>query len=155
MCDLFVTTRNWKIKEFKKKIKIKVYFTLKPFQANVSFLYNLKTSENQRFSDVFRGYRNRILAWNGLKKKNTRNAPQIIQKISKLWTEKNDRHVNIITRYKARDNDIDRNQKAQSKPIFTIFETQGSIEVAEKDDLVINEIDKGGGSCNTRCVGLR
>ena len=78
------------------------------------------------------------------KEKNTRNAPQIIQKISKLWTEKNDRHINIITRYKARDNDIDRNQKAQSKPIFTIFETQGSIEVAEKDDLVINKIDKGG-----------
>ena len=26
-----------------------------PFQANVSFLYPLKKSEKQRFSDVFRG----------------------------------------------------------------------------------------------------
>ena len=32
------------------------------FQANALFLYPLKTSENQRFSDVFRGYRNRTLA---------------------------------------------------------------------------------------------
>ena len=30
------------------------------------FLYPLKTSENQRFSDVFRGYKKRSVAWNGL-----------------------------------------------------------------------------------------
>ena len=29
------------------------------------FLYPLKTSENQRFSDFFRGYRERSGAWNG------------------------------------------------------------------------------------------
>ena len=34
--------------------------------SNVPFLYPLKTSENQRFSDVFRGYRNRTLDWIGL-----------------------------------------------------------------------------------------
>ena len=39
---------------------------LNPFQANVPFLYHLKTSENQRFSDVFREYRKGTLAWNGL-----------------------------------------------------------------------------------------
>ena len=32
------------------------------FQANVPFLYPMKTSEKQRFSDVFRGYRKVILA---------------------------------------------------------------------------------------------
>ena len=30
------------------------------------FLYSLKTSENQRFSDVFRWYRKRPVAWNRL-----------------------------------------------------------------------------------------
>ena len=33
-----------------------------PFQVNVLFLYPLKTSKNQRFPDVFRGYRKGILA---------------------------------------------------------------------------------------------
>ena len=30
------------------------------------FLHHLKISENQRFSDVFRGYRKRLVAWNEL-----------------------------------------------------------------------------------------
>ena len=34
---------------------------INPFHANVPFLYPLKTSENQRFSDVFGGYRNGTL----------------------------------------------------------------------------------------------
>ena len=38
--------------------------SINPLEANVPFLYPLKTSENQRFSDVFRGYRN--VAYNGL-----------------------------------------------------------------------------------------
>ena len=33
-----------------------------PSYANVPFLYPLKMSENQRFSDVFRGDRNKALA---------------------------------------------------------------------------------------------
>ena len=37
------------------------------FQANVPYLYPLKTSGNHRFSDVPKGYRNGTLAWNGLK----------------------------------------------------------------------------------------
>ena len=36
-----------------------------PFQANVSFLHPLKT-DNQRFFDVFRGYRKRPVAQNRL-----------------------------------------------------------------------------------------
>ena len=32
-----------------------------PFYHNVSFLYLLKTSENQSFSDIFRGYKNGTL----------------------------------------------------------------------------------------------
>ena len=41
-------------------------FLLNPFYATDLFQYSLKTSENQRFSDVFRGYRKRPVAWNGL-----------------------------------------------------------------------------------------
>ena len=41
-------------------------FKVKPFQLNCPFLYPLKTSENERFSDVFRGYRNGTLHKNGL-----------------------------------------------------------------------------------------
>ena len=37
-----------------------------PFPANVPFLYPLKTSENQRLSDVFRGYRNETFVRRGL-----------------------------------------------------------------------------------------
>ena len=39
---------------------------LNPFPANVPYLYPLKTSENQRVSDIFRGCRKGTLAWNGL-----------------------------------------------------------------------------------------
>ena len=40
-------------------ISLESYFCgINPFYANVPFLYSLKTSENQRFSDVFRGYGN-------------------------------------------------------------------------------------------------
>ena len=34
---------------------------INPFYSSVTFLYPLKTSENQKFSDVFRGYRNATL----------------------------------------------------------------------------------------------
>ena len=34
--------------------------SVNPFWSNVTFLYSLKTSENHRFSDVFRGYRNDV-----------------------------------------------------------------------------------------------
>ena len=37
-----------------------------PFHATDLFWYLLKTSENQRFPDVFRGYQRRPVAWNGL-----------------------------------------------------------------------------------------
>ena len=36
------------------------------FHATGLFLYPLKTSENLWFSDVFEGYRKRLVAWNGL-----------------------------------------------------------------------------------------
>ena len=45
---------------------------LSSFDSSIScrdlFLYSLKTSENLWFSDVFRGYRKRSVAWNELKK---------------------------------------------------------------------------------------
>ena len=37
-----------------------------PYPPNVTFLHPLKTSENLRFSDVFRGYRNVTLGEYGL-----------------------------------------------------------------------------------------
>ena len=37
-----------------------------PFSTNVPLLYSLKTSENGRLSDVFRGYRSGTLVENGL-----------------------------------------------------------------------------------------
>ena len=36
-----------------------------PFYTTGIFLYPLKTLENERFSDVFRGYRKKPVAWNG------------------------------------------------------------------------------------------
>ena len=39
---------------------------MNPVPATGLFLYTLKTSENQRFSDVFRDYRKRPVARNGL-----------------------------------------------------------------------------------------
>ena len=42
--------------------------SVNPFHATGLFLYTLKTSENQMFTDVFRGYRKRPVAWNGLMK---------------------------------------------------------------------------------------
>ena len=45
-----------------------IYILLHLFHTIDLFLYLLKTSENQRFSDVFRRYKKRPVAWNRLKK---------------------------------------------------------------------------------------
>ena len=39
---------------------------INPFHAANLFWYPLKISENQRFSDIFRGYQKRSVAWNEL-----------------------------------------------------------------------------------------
>ena len=39
---------------------------LNPFHATDLFWYPLKTSETQRFSDVFRGYQKSSVTWNGV-----------------------------------------------------------------------------------------
>ena len=51
-----------------KKQKIDSCFLcfFKPFLANVSILYPLKTPENLWFSGIFRGYKMGLLARNGL-----------------------------------------------------------------------------------------
>ena len=46
-----------------KSVSIKVF---NPFHATDLFWCPLKTSENLWFSDVFRGYQKRSVAWNGL-----------------------------------------------------------------------------------------
>ena len=50
------------------QFKIKFKHRINSFQANFSFLYLQKMSENRRFSDVFREHRKETLArsWNGL-----------------------------------------------------------------------------------------
>ena len=47
------------------------YCYLNPYSTNVPLLYPLKISKNRRFSDVFRGCRNRTLLKIGLNKFNT------------------------------------------------------------------------------------
>ena len=50
-----------------------------PFEPNAPFLYPQRSSENQRFSNVFKGYGNVTLDLNGLKD---------IQTDTKSYTEK-------------------------------------------------------------------
>ena len=38
-------------------MKYDLFSFVNPFQANGLFLYTMKTSKTQRFSDVFRGYK--------------------------------------------------------------------------------------------------
>ena len=52
-----------------------------PFHATDLFWYLLKTSENQRFSDIFRRYQKRSVVWNGL----TVFQPLRIFKIRCIW----------------------------------------------------------------------
>ena len=49
-----------------KSVKRYITIRVNPFHDTGVFLYPMKTSENQRFSDVFRGYRKRLVAWNRL-----------------------------------------------------------------------------------------
>ena len=49
-----------------KHLSLPLLMLLSPFHANVSFLYPLKKAENQRFFDVFRGYKNGTLKRKGL-----------------------------------------------------------------------------------------
>ena len=46
--------------------------SVNPYSPNFTFLYPLKTSENRRFSDVFRGYSNVALGEYGLSAKPTK-----------------------------------------------------------------------------------
>ena len=50
-----------------EKVKFRKYNSLSTFLPNVSVLNNLKTSENKRFADVFRGYEKGIYRRNGFK----------------------------------------------------------------------------------------
>ena len=47
---------------------LKINIQINPFQLKVPYLHPLKKSENQYFSDVFRGYRNGALGVNQLKR---------------------------------------------------------------------------------------
>ena len=59
---------TWFNSKYKQHWKIKQIFLshFNPYSPNVTFLYPLKMSENRRFSDVFRVYRNVTLGEYGL-----------------------------------------------------------------------------------------
>ena len=66
---LSVNHHKGKVEEKEHNNKVKVVITtfiINPFQATLLFLYSLKTSQNLRFSAVFRGYKKGAVAWNGL-----------------------------------------------------------------------------------------
>ena len=63
--------------------------TFKPFQTNVLFLYLLKTSENLRFSDVFRGCSNGKLDWNELNSQFPKASSHKLRISQKRKTKKN------------------------------------------------------------------
>ena len=57
-----------------------------PYHANIPFLYVLKISEKQRFSDVFTGHRKETLAWNGLIfMENKRLKEKLSDKKGQIW----------------------------------------------------------------------
>ena len=87
----FQLFRNWNIQSYQEiclsqglgehttpccssSLKEILFLLINPFHATDLFWYPLKTSENQRFSDVFRGYQKRSVAWNGLKMVSTKSA---------------------------------------------------------------------------------
>ena len=54
-------------------------FNINPFSTNVPLLNSLKTSENLRFSHVFRGFKSGTLVGNGLMFKRVLNTPLILK----------------------------------------------------------------------------
>ena len=55
-----------------------------PIHVTCLFLYPLETSENKKFSDVFRGFRKRPMIWNKIKTYQTDN------------TQNADIHTNVV-----------------------------------------------------------
>ena len=47
---------------YERQVNTYLALNINPFHATGLFLYPLKTSENHRFSDVFRGYQKRPVA---------------------------------------------------------------------------------------------
>ena len=66
-----------------------------PFHASVLFLYSLKTSEKLWFPVVFRGYKNGILAWNGL------NGNCHIKQATLMKTSLHIRNVSFVSKPKS------------------------------------------------------
>ena len=62
-------------------------FRIYPFHVTSLFLYPLRTSQNQRFSNIFREYRKRPVAWNGLRKTTGLQFRGVIIRPSKIYNE--------------------------------------------------------------------
>ena len=66
-------------------------FMFNPYSPNVTFLYPQKKSENQRFSDVFSGYRNVTLGeyglMNGFQVASTVHFPTLTARNVYLWNQ--------------------------------------------------------------------
>ena len=100
VCGKFVKLRNkWKRFTDLPSVKLKIQrdqtyfhcycsenFLINSFHAAGIFVYTLITSENQRFSDVFRAYRKRPVGWNGLNSQV--NTEKIVKKMAFFkWQE--------------------------------------------------------------------
>ena len=63
--DCFLYDRN--LRQVRVNASFNLLQNINAFHVTGLFLRPLKTSENQRFSDVFMGYRKRQVTWNALK----------------------------------------------------------------------------------------
>ena len=65
-CEISKNTFSYRAPLVAVSFVVKVV-SINQFNVNVLFLYHLKTLENLRFSDLFRGYRNGEMVWNVLR----------------------------------------------------------------------------------------
>ena len=82
-----------------------------PFLVAGLFLYPLKTEENLKFSDVFRGYRKRPVARNWLTKDF---LPYLAELETEIWSS----HLMIVTFY-CRNKEVNRSEMGRLKSLFT------------------------------------
>ena len=60
--------RGFELQKFSSQLQNRTsWMKINPFHATDLFWYPLKTSENLWLSDVFTGYQERSVAWNGLR----------------------------------------------------------------------------------------
>ena len=87
-----------KCEQIRKKLRI--WSDLTHFHlTNVPLLYPLKTSENRRFSDVFKGYRSGTLVVNGLIQKSFMKIYFVLWMVSQKFSKEDHDHVRFYLFY--------------------------------------------------------